>query len=155
MPFIDTDSSNDPFVNVSHRVGETGDWDDLLAVQLMLEFVYSTSSLLKKTKPIRGPITVNGKPAPDTPILIAHFQKTILKRANPKTFMDKAVGKAKDKENYAICRLSQYVDWMLASIGSSENVVSFLRRKVPLLASSLKTGVEALQEDFQLSPITP
>ena len=78
MAFIDTDAHHDLFVNVSHRVGATGSWDDLLAVQLMLEFIYSNSVPLKKTKPTKGPVTVTGKAAPDSPILIAHFQKTIM-----------------------------------------------------------------------------
>jgi hypothetical protein len=146
MAFVDYDSAGDPFVNVSHRVGKTGDWDDLYAVQAMLEFLYAYDPTLKKTKPTKGPVTVTGKPAADTPILIAHFQKVSLKRPKPQGYINKAVGTAKEKMDFTIWRLNSRIDGLFALIGSSETVISYLKRKYPLLASSLRGKEERYEE---------
>jgi hypothetical protein len=139
MAFVDHDTGDDAFVNVSHRVGKTGDWDDLLVVQLMLQLVYTNSTPLKKTKPTKGPITVTGKPAADTPILIAHFQKTILKRSKPQGFINKAVGTAKAKEETTIWMLNVMTSSVLAFTGSSDTIISYLIKKAPLLAPRLQS----------------
>lgn len=153
MAFVDYDSIGDPFINVTHRVGKTGDWDDLYVVQLMLEFIYTTSIPLKKTKPTRGPVTVTGKPAADTPILIAHFQKKILKRSKPQGYVNKAVGTAKQKETYTIWHLSQHMSLLLAAIASPDSVISYLKKKVSLLASSLRTMEERYEAHSGSGPI--
>jgi hypothetical protein len=158
MAFIDTDTGGDPFVNVTHRVGKTGDWDDLLAVQLMLQLVYANSTPLKKTKPTKGPVTVTGKPAADTPVLIAHFQKVSMKRSKPQGFINKAVGTARAKEETTIWMLNVMTSTMLACTGSSDTVISYLKKKAPQLASSLKTDAEQAaeyQENFPQPIIHP
>ena len=158
MAFIDSDASDDPFVNVTHRVGKNGDWDDLMVVQLMLEFIYANSPTLKKTKPTKGPVTVTGKPAADTPILISHFQKTRMKRSNPQGFINRAAGTAKQKENSTIWVLNVTVSMILAAISSPDSVISYLKKKAPLLASSLQTDAEQAaqyQENFPQPIIHP
>ncbi len=158
MAFIDTDASEDAFVNVTHRVGKTGDWDDLLVVQLMLEFIYKTSPTLKRTKPTKGPVTVTGKPAADTPLLIAHFQKTRLKRSHPQGYLDRAVGEAKAKENSTIWFLNVTMSMALAATRSTDSVISYLKKKAPTLASSLKSDAEQAaeyQENFPQPIIHP
>ena|ERR1044072_8041471 len=146
MAYIDYDNSEDPFVNVSHRVGAKGDWDDLYVVQLMLEFIYIYDSTLKDTKPTKGPVTVSGKPAADTPILIAHYQKTFMKRSHPQGYIDRAVRKD-NLFNSTIYRLYRHMDILLGSLGfvttsNFNNVISYMKKRVPLLAPRLKTGPE-------------
>jgi hypothetical protein len=155
MAFVDYELDDDSFVNVTHRVGRTGDWDDLLVVQLMLEFLYSQVPILKKTKPTKGPVTVTGKPAADTPILIAHYQKTIMKRPKPQGYINRAVGTGKQKESYTILKLNRHMEMVLVVIDSSDSVISYLKKKAPLLASALKTGVEKYQENFPQPIIHP
>ncbi len=139
MAFVDHDTSGEPFVNVTHRVGKTGDWDDLLVVQLMLEFVYANDPMLKKTKPTKGPVTVSGKPAADTPILIAHFQKKILKRSKPQGYINKAVGTAKQKETFTIWHLNLRVTNLLAVLRSPDTVIDYLAKKVPLVTPKVRS----------------
>jgi hypothetical protein len=144
MAFVDHDTSGDPFINVTHRVGKTGDWDDLIVVQLMLEFVYANDPVLKKTKPTKGPVTVTGKPAADTPILIAHFQKKILKRSKPQGYINKAVGTAKQKETFTIWYLNLRVTNLLAVLRSSDTVIDYLAKKLPLITP--KVASDAAQK---------
>ncbi|MEW6125749.1 MAG: hypothetical protein AB1757_01690 [Acidobacteriota bacterium] len=153
MAFVDQDNSGDRFVNVTHRVGKSGDWDDLLTVQLMLEFVYTNDNRLKKSKPIKGPITVTGRPARDTSILIAHYQKIVLKRAKPQGFIDRAVGKNKEKST--IWALDSHMNLLLAALRSSDTAITYLKKKAPLLASSLITVQEGLERDFPMVIATP
>ncbi len=140
MAFVDRDSYDDFFVNVSHRVGKSGDWDDVYIVQAMLEFIYTTNPKLRKSKPTKGPITVTGKPAEDTSVLIAHFQKMYMKRAKPQGYLDQAIGKT--KENATIWQLNQHMTAVLLAVRSPENVISYLKRKAPLLGPSLRTREE-------------
>jgi hypothetical protein len=147
MAFVDLDAGGDSFVNVTHRVGKGGDWDDLLVVQLMLELVYANFIPLKKTKPTKGPVTVSGKPAADTPILIAHFQKIVLKRSKPQGFINKAVGTAKAKEGFTIWMLNVVTSNVLAFTRSPDSVITFLVKKAPLLASKFQSeGAQGIGE---------
>jgi hypothetical protein len=140
MAFVDQDSDNDYFVNLSHPVDASGDWDDLYVVQAMLEFIYTVNPKLAKARPIRGPITVTGKPAKDTPILIAHFQKTQMKRTSKLGFINPALGKV--KEGSTIWALNQHMTMILLGLKSPHTVISYLIEKFPLLASSLKRSRE-------------
>lgn len=140
MAFIDYDSIGDPFINVTHRVDGTGDWDDLLVVQLMLDFVYSMVPALRKSKPTKGPITTSGKPATDTSILIKHFQKVQMKRVKPDGIVDRADGKR--KENSTIYQLNTLMSIILVALESPDTVISNLTRKEPLLGPFLQTPAE-------------
>lgn len=158
MAFVDIDENDETFVNVTHRVGKTGDWDDLLVVQLMLELVYANFIPLKKTKPTKGPVTVTGKPAADTPILIAQFQRIVLKRLRPEGFINKAAGTSQSKQNSTIWMLNVITSTVLAATRSPDSVISYLKKKAPMLASSLKTDAEQaakFQEDFSQPIIHP
>jgi hypothetical protein len=146
MAFVDYDSLREPFVNVTHRVGKTGDWDDLFVVQAMLEFIYTHNKVLKKTKPTKGPVTVTGNSAADTPILIAHFQNKVLKRAKPQGYINRAVGTAKQKENYTIWMLNTHMTELLAATRSSDTVLSYLSKKVPLITHTLQQAHKVARE---------
>lgn len=150
MAFIDYDSRNNPFVNVTHRVSNKGDWDDLCAVQFMLQLIYTFDPKLSKSKPIKGPVSIARPGAADTPILIAHFQKTILKRAKPQGYLDQAVGKT--KENFTIWRLNQYTTMYLSSVGSPfVDAVSYLKKVCPLLGPKLISRTEKSERHLEYS----
>lgn len=150
MAFIDYDSVGKPFVNVTHRVSNKGDWDDLCAVQFMLQFIYSFDPKLSKAKPIKGLPSVARPGAADTPILIAHFQKTVLKRAKPQGYLDQAVGKT--KKNSTIWHLNQYTTMVLSSVGAPfVDAISYLKKVCPLLAPKLISRTEKSERHLEYS----
>jgi hypothetical protein len=150
MAFIDYDSVGNPFFNVTHRVSNRGDWDDLYAVQFMLELIYTFDPKLSKSKPIKGPVSVVRPGAADTPILIAHFQKTILKRAKPQGYLDQAVGKTKEKST--IWHLNQYTTMYLSSVGAPfVDAISYLKVRWPPLAAKLISRKEKTERQVEYS----
>ena len=135
MAFIDVDSSGEPFVNVTHRTGARGDWDDLLAVQGMLKLVYTYNPVLNKSNPLKEEFLVTGKPSSATSTLISHFQRHVRKK--PVGYLDKAFGKNKD--NYTIWTLNSRCSMILAVLKYAQGKTHiFLRTHWPLLEPMLR-----------------
>jgi hypothetical protein len=138
MAFADTDPDGEPFINVTHRVGANRDWDDLLAVQAMLKLTYETYIPLKKGKPTKGPVSVTGKPAKDTPILIAPYQKVMMKRAKPQGDINPAVAKSlRALLNSTIFQLNNSSSMALVTLGEGD-LIPYLIKNYPLLAPRLQ-----------------
>ena len=101
------DKVNDiKFWNVSQRVGTTGIYEDFMLVQMLLKIIYTEGDTFLK-KPIKGEISVTGRPAPDTPVLIAHYQKHVMHRAKPEGYVNKAVGSDKHKFSFTIVSMNR------------------------------------------------
>src|ERR1041385_117504 len=105
MAFVDK-FMGDPFLNVTQRVDKNGLFDDILLVQIMLKFLFTESPPLSRINPAKGPITVNGIFAQDTPLLIAAFQKQIQKRQKPQGFLNKAIGVDAQKSRFTIVQMN-------------------------------------------------
>lgn len=118
MAFVDT-FMGDPFLNVSRRVDKTAAFDDLLFVQIMLKFLFTENPGLSRVNPVKGPISVTGLPARDTPLLIAAFQKHEMKRAKPQGFINKAIGNDAQKLRFTIVQMNLRIGLTLAAKQSS------------------------------------
>jgi hypothetical protein len=125
MAFVDT-ILGDPFLNVTQRTGKTGAFDDLLFVQAMLKLMFTEATNLKRINPVKGPISVTGLPAKDTPLLIAAFQKHSLKRANPQGFVNRAVGSEDQKFRFTIVQMNLTCDMLLAALQFPGQIIDFL-----------------------------
>lgn len=125
MAFVDTINS-DKFLNVTQRVGKTGAFDDMLFVQIMLKFLFTEVPGLKRNNPIKGPISVTGLPAKDTPILIAAYQKQVLKRARPQGFINRAQGSDNQKFDFTIVRMNFHCEVILAALQFPGQIIDFL-----------------------------
>ncbi len=129
------ESTQEPFANVTLRVGRNGSWDDLLLVQFMLYIVFSRTNVAGDN-PIPGDISVTGKPAADTPILIAAFQKHVMKRAKPQGYIDQATGK--NKHLSTIYQLNRVVEQYVQYDYPEDTLFGFISWKLPLLEPMLK-----------------
>lgn len=137
MAFLDTDDYGDDFINVDGRTGATGGWDDVLAVQALLQLIFAHATDLKRTSPVKGGLTPTGKGSKETSQLIAHFQKVRLKRAKPQGFVDQAVGDR--KSSFTIAALNGVATIVLLGIKSPHrDAVSYVRETFPLLAPKLR-----------------
>jgi hypothetical protein len=135
--FIDT-FLDEPFINVSFRVGKTGVIEDLLMVQLMLKFLFTESPSLKKVNPVKGEITVTGRPARDTTLLIAAYQKHHLHRPKPQGYVNKAEGTDQQKRLFTIVQMNLHIEMILAAQQSPfRNALELLANISPLAASLL------------------
>src|SRR5262245_5000414 len=83
------------FINVDQRVGPRAPGfpnrpNDVLVVQAMLANVYNEDSVFRSIRPTKGPAVVSSTLQKDTPTLIAHFQRVVLKRPKPQGFINHA-----------------------------------------------------------------
>ncbi|MEP6902208.1 MAG: hypothetical protein ABJA66_10690 [Actinomycetota bacterium] len=137
--FVDK-AFGDDFINVSLRVGKTGAFDDVLAVQMMLKFIFENSPLLKKVNPVKGPILVNGQASPQLPMLIATFQKHIMHRPKPEGFINKAVGTDDQKGRTTIWRLNTRCEFILAVLRSPlKNIFELMAQMSPFAPKKVQT----------------
>ena len=126
MAFVDT-FEGDNIINVSQRTGKTGAFDDLLFVQIMLRFLFTENTGLRRVNPVKGPISVTGLPAPDTPLLIAAFQKHGMRRAKPEGFVNRATGSDAVKSRFTIVQMNLRIEITLAAQRSSfKNVLELI-----------------------------
>jgi hypothetical protein len=142
MAFIDVDEVGDYFANISNRVGTTGNKDDVLLVQALLEVIYKG----KVWNPVRH-ITVTGIPASDTIILIKYFQKTVLNRKNPQGYVNRSSGQNTDYST--IWKLNRNAELSLGV----PSILAYLRAKSPILKASLPPMLDTpknLDPDFPI-----
>ena len=153
MAFIDRDEGGDRFVNINNRVGTTGNTDDVLVVQALLELLYTQAGFYKKNNPVKGKITVSGTPARDTITLIKHFQMMILKRKNPQGYVNRSWGK--NPAFSTICRLNGEAQGFLRANGAGSDVVKYLIMRCPTLTGSLQKEPPNpnLGNDFPIRPM--
>lgn len=150
MAIVDRDETGDPFVNVTHQVGASGDWDDLLVVQALLDLVYTYNDKLRKSSPIKGRVTVTGKPAPDTVPLIRHFQQTVVKQNPPKGYINHA--NAPRKKYSTIWHLGLRAEQILIAGGQFSNPIQYLKAAYPLLAPILSASKDSSGGRDHISP---
>lgn len=146
MAFIDYDEEGESFVNITNRVGTTGNRDDVLVVQALLEVIYKG----KIYSPVKH-ITVTGIPANDTIILIKYFQKTHLNRKNPQGYVNRSSG-----QNTTYSTIWQLNRKAEMALGGGQIASNYLRAKFPSLSSSLPAKLDNsknLGKDFPIVPI--
>lgn len=135
-----TPAFGDFFINVSHSVGrdKPNDWDDVLVVQALLAIIYNESPRFKKERPTKGPVVVSSSLEPDTPTLIAHFQRTQLKRVKPQGFINKARNE-KNMRQSTIFVLNGLAGLIAAGLGKfgGADLIDGLRALHPSLSGSL------------------
>ena len=120
MAFKGTDEMGETFANVSQRTGASGNWDDLMVVQGLGWLLWQADKTAHHVVP-KMP-AVDGKTSKDTALLIAHFQRTAVKRKNPEGFVNPAV--AAKKSQYTI---STGAGMIIAGLGLKPyDVVDFL-----------------------------
>ena len=141
MAFVDT-FMGDPFLNISQRVGKTGAFDDMLFVQIMLKFLFTEHPGLRRFNPVKGPISVTGSPAPDTPLLIAAFQKHEMKRPKPEGFINRANGNDALKMRFTILQMNLRIGLTLAAKQSNIKDVLELIAAMSPFASSFTSNLK-------------
>lgn len=139
MPFIDRDEDGEKFVNIVNRVGTTGNRDDVLAIQAMLEVIYDK----KPWSPVKH-ITVSGKPAKDTIILIKYFQQTFLNRQNPQGYINRSSGQ--HTQYSTIWQLNRVAEMNLIAKTITAGLIKYLKARCPELTGSLLEGATDVYE---------
>jgi hypothetical protein len=127
------------FVNVSQSVGtkKANTPEDVLVVQALLAIVYNENPRFKAQRPTKGPAVVSSRLEPGTPTLIAHFQRTQLKRPKPQGFINKALASGRQLEFSTIFQLNSVAEFTDAFVnpGRDKSVIARLKREHPALAS--------------------
>lgn len=139
MAFKGTDEMGGTLANVSQRTGASGNWDDLMVVQGLVWLLWRADKTEHHVVPTMP--AVDGKTSKDTALLIAHFQRTALKRKNPEGFVNPAV--AAKKSQYTIWQLNRCGGMIIAGLGLKPyDVVDFLSATWPALARPLRASIE-------------
>jgi hypothetical protein len=138
MASLKLDEFGDLFVNVSQSVGtkKANTAEDVLVVQALLAIVYNENPRFKAQRPTKGPAVVSSRLEPGTPTLIAHFQRTVLKRPKPQGFINHARASGRQLQFSTIFKLNSEAQATQVFVNrSGESVVDRLKREHPSLAS--------------------
>src|SRR5262245_6471970 len=94
MATVLKDFEGNDFINIDQSVGRgkahANPPNDVLVVQAMLAIVYNEDPSFRSKRPTKRPAVVSSKLERDTPTLIAHFQRIVLKRPKPQGFINHA-----------------------------------------------------------------
>jgi len=122
----DTDGFGDLFANLNNPVGSTGNPDDVMVVQGLLQLHWEFSTAAQHLVPSKPP--VDGATSKTNTILIAQFQKEIMKRPKPPGFVNPATRfDVKSLSGSTIWMLNQRATVILAASGRGKlNPVDYL-----------------------------
>jgi len=135
MAFADVDHDGDLFANLNNQVGATGNWDDMMVVQGLLQLYWMGDVSARRIVPSK-PI-VDGAAHKETVLLIKHFQQHRLKRPKPQGFVNPA--KAADKSPSTIWQLNQQGAMIIAGLGiTPRQSIDWLAATFPKLAGPFR-----------------
>lgn len=118
MAFSQRDDFGDYFANIELSVGsgKANKWDDVLVVQSLLAIIYETWGPLISGRPTKDPVAVDTKLGANTPQLIAHFQRTVMKRSQPQGYVNRAPAGGKNLQFSTLYQINLRAAMVMATV---------------------------------------